>query len=178
MSRVVALPWADVDHLKWGEVAAFNVRKADLTAAGLTFELVDFDGLQVEVAAFQWRRVTSRSSVAGTTHPAFSASPSLPKQSRRQRTSWLLLASSSNGRSGSPCVDAATEVPGLLLSPRCGRLGQRVQLCETFTRLASMGALLRRRSISGSPTGCKPSEGCRDGRRVRRVPGCSCRRNL
>lgn len=53
MSRVVALSWADVDHLRWGEVAAFNVRKADLTAAGLTFELVDFDGLQVEVAAFQ-----------------------------------------------------------------------------------------------------------------------------
>lgn len=53
MSRFVALAWADVDHVRWGEVAAFNVSKADLAAAGLTFELVDFDGLQVDVAAFQ-----------------------------------------------------------------------------------------------------------------------------
>lgn len=53
MSRVAALTWADVDHVRWGEVAAFKVSKTDLMDAGLTFELVDFDGLQVEVAAFQ-----------------------------------------------------------------------------------------------------------------------------
>lgn len=53
MSRVAALTGADVDHVRWGEVAAFKVTKADLMDAGLTFELVDFDGLQVEVAAFQ-----------------------------------------------------------------------------------------------------------------------------
>ena len=53
VSRVVPLSWADVDDVRWGEVAAFKVSKADLKSAGLTFEVVDFDGLQVEVAAFQ-----------------------------------------------------------------------------------------------------------------------------
>ncbi|WP_328528439.1 hypothetical protein OG984_22680 [Nocardioides sp. NBC_00368] len=53
MSRFVALAWADVDHVRWGEIAAFNVSKADLAAIGLAFEVVEFDGLQVEIAAFR-----------------------------------------------------------------------------------------------------------------------------